>query len=102
VVATLVACAAVVTKISGSIGKVVFEVGPYSIIFGPKQFAGSGFVQWLKMLGEGQVMMIIKHWRAHDDAGRLLRLALSWVQYQSGRGTPILDDVHALMPYLEA
>jgi hypothetical protein len=47
-------------------------------------------------------MLFLKHWRARDDAGRLLRIALAWVQYQSGRGTPILDDVHYTIPYLES
>jgi hypothetical protein len=47
-------------------------------------------------------MLFMKHWRAHDDGGRLLRIALAWVQYQAGVGTPILDDVHPPIPFLEA
>jgi hypothetical protein len=74
----------------------------YSRVFGPKQFAGSGFVRWLTLQGEGQIMLFLKHWQARDNAGRLLRIALAWVQYQSGRGTPILDDVHTSIPYLES
>jgi hypothetical protein len=72
------------------------------IVFGPKQFVGSGFVRWLTLQGEGQIMLFLKHWHARDDAGRLLQISLAWVQYQSGRGTPILEDVHTPIPYLEA
>jgi hypothetical protein len=74
----------------------------YIIVFGPIQFAGSGFVRWLTLQGEGQIMLFLKHWRARDDAGLLLRIALGWVQYQSGRGIPILEDVHSRIPYLES
>jgi hypothetical protein len=47
-------------------------------------------------------MLFLKHWHCDKDAGRLLHVAVAWVQYQSGLDTPILEDVHMPLPYLEA
>jgi exonuclease III len=74
----------------------------YSILFGPRKFGGGGFIRWYVLQGEGQILLFIKHWRCDEDAGRLLRIAVAWVQYQSGLDTPIFEDVHTPLPYLEA
>jgi hypothetical protein len=74
----------------------------YSILFGPKFLGGAGFLRWLTLQGEGQILLFIKHWRAYDDAGRLLRVAVAWVQYQSGVGIPIFENPHLHLPYLES
>ena len=74
----------------------------YSIVFGPKQLAGAGFIRWTTLQGEGQIMLFLKHWRTYDDVGRLLRVAVAWVQYQSGMDVSILSDVTTPLPYLEA
>jgi hypothetical protein len=50
--------------------------------------------------GEGQIQLFIKFWRTQSQASTLLRVALAWVQYQSGQGLPILIDVHTPLPYL--
>jgi hypothetical protein len=74
----------------------------YSILFGPRKFGGGGFIRWYVLQGKGQILLFIKHWRCDEDAGRLLRVAVAWVQYQSGLDTPILEDVHTPLSYLEA
>jgi hypothetical protein len=47
-------------------------------------------------------MLFLKHWRANDAAGRLLRIAVAWVQYQSGVGLPIFANPELHIPYLES
>jgi hypothetical protein len=74
----------------------------YSILFGPKVLGGAGFIRWSTLQGEGQLMLFLKHWRANDDAGRLLRVAVAWVQYQSGVGFPIFAHPATNIPYLES
>jgi hypothetical protein len=44
----------------------------------------------------------MKFWRTPCQASTLLQVAIAWVQYQSGRGLPILTDVHTPLPYLTA
>jgi hypothetical protein len=74
----------------------------YIILFGPKFLGGAGFIRWLTLQSKGQLLLFIKHWRAADDAGRLLRVAVAWVQYQSGVCTPLFEDPHLHVPYLES
>jgi hypothetical protein len=52
--------------------------------------------------GEGQIQLFITFWRTQSQASTLFRVTLAWVQYQSGRGLPILTDVHTPLPYLTA
>jgi hypothetical protein len=47
-------------------------------------------------------MLFIKHWRANNDAGRLLHVAVTWVQYQSGVGFPIFANPATNIPYMES
>jgi hypothetical protein len=74
----------------------------YSILFGPKFLGGAGFIRWFTLQEEGQLMLFLKHWRANDDAGRLLWIAVAWVQYQSGVGIPIFAIPELHIPYLES
>jgi hypothetical protein len=74
----------------------------YSILFRPKFLGGAGFIRWFTLQGEGQLMLFIKHWRASDNAGRLLRIVVAWVQYQSGVGLPIFAYPELHLPYLES
>jgi hypothetical protein len=74
----------------------------YIILFGPKFLGGAGFIRWFTLQGEGQLMLFLKHWRASDDAGRLLRIAVAWVQYQYGVGLPILAHPKLHLPYMES
>jgi hypothetical protein len=72
----------------------------YSILFGPRKFGGGGFIRWYVIQGEAQILLFLKHWRCDKVAGRLLHVAVAWVQYQSGLDTLIVNDVP--LPYLEA
>jgi hypothetical protein len=44
--------------------------------------------------------MVSKIWRTPCQASTLLHVTLAWVQYQTGRCTPILTDAHTPLPYL--
>jgi hypothetical protein len=47
--------------------------------------------------------MFLRNWRRPQSiAGKLLRVAMSWFQQQVGTSTPILEDVHTLLPHLES
>ena len=72
------------------------------VLYGPRLLGGQGFIRWYTLQGEGQTQLFIKFWRTPSQASMLLRVALAWVQYQSGRGLPILTDVHTPLPYLIA
>jgi hypothetical protein len=74
----------------------------FSILFGPRKLGGGDFIRWYEIQGEGPIMLFLKHWRCNEDDDRLLRVALACVQYQSGLDTPILEDVHTPLPYLES
>jgi hypothetical protein len=74
----------------------------YSILCGPKFLGGAGFIRWSTLQREGQLMPFLKHWRANDDAGWLLRIAVAWVQYQSGVGLPIFANPELHILYLES
>jgi hypothetical protein len=72
------------------------------VLYGPRSLGGQGFIRWYTLQGEGQIQLFIKFWRTQSQASTLLRVALAWVQYQSGRSLPILTDVHTTLPYLTA
>ena len=74
---------------------------PSAIIYGPKQYGGAGFVRWYTLQGEGQITNFIKHWRTDTQVSQLLRIALSWAQWQAGTGKSILIDTRTPLPHLE-
>jgi hypothetical protein len=73
-----------------------------SIIFGPKHLAGAGFTPLYLLQGEGQILQFLKFWRTDTPTSRLLRIAQSWFQYQSGLGQSILTNVHQHLPHIES
>ena len=46
--------------------------------------------------------MFIRHWRLHSTAGKLLRIAMSWFQQQTGVSYPILEKPKSILPHLES
>jgi hypothetical protein len=73
---------------------------PQKVLYGPHWLGGQGFIRWYTLQGEGHIQLFIKFWRTPSQASTLLRVALAWVQYQSGLVLPILMDIHTLLPYL--
>jgi hypothetical protein len=73
-----------------------------AIIFGPKRLAGSGFKSLYHLQGEGQVLQFLKYWRTASQTSNLLRVSVSWSQYQACTKHSILTDVDSPLPHLGA
>jgi hypothetical protein len=73
-----------------------------AIIFGPKKLAGAGFGSLFHLQGEGQILQFLKYWRTDSQTSKLLRVSVSWSQYQAGTSKSILHDVISPLPHLEA
>lgn len=72
------------------------------VLYGPTYLGGAGFIPWLTLQGEGQVMNFLQHWRGNSKTTSLLRISLSWAQYQAGMEASILEDVGRPLPTVEA
>jgi hypothetical protein len=74
---------------------------PRALIYAPRDYAGAGFVRWATIQGEGQIQHFIKHWRTESVVSKMLRINLSWAQWQSGQSSSILWDVTSPLPHVE-
>lgn len=74
---------------------------PHALLYAPNDLAGAGFLHWTTIQGEGQVRHFLKHWRTNNPVSKLLRIALSWAQWQAGTGISILKNVVTPLPHLE-
>ena len=72
------------------------------ILYGPLELGGANFRPLYVQQGVGQVMLFIKHWRLRSAAGKLLQVALSWFQQQTGVSYSILATVTTPLPHLES
>ena len=73
------------------------------IIYGPKQYEGAGFFHLYDDQGYGQVKTFMKLWRSpSSQAGKLLRVAVSWAQHGVGTSAEILQDVTTRWPHFKA
>ena len=73
------------------------------IIYGPKLYGGAGFFHLYDDQGYGQIKMFMKLWRSPtSQAGKLLRVAVSWAQHGVGTSAEILQDVTTQWPHFEA
>ena len=74
-----------------------------AIIYGPKRYGGAGFFHLYDDQGYGQIRMFLKLWRSPTtQAGKLLRVVVSWAQFCVGAGVPILHDVMTPWPHFES
>ena len=72
------------------------------ILYGPIELGGANFRHLYIEQGIGQVGLFIKHWRSNSTAGKLLRIAVSWFQYQLGTSFSFLENVTTPLPHLES
>ena len=72
------------------------------ILYGPLNMGGANFRHLYVQQGVGQVTMFIRHWRLQSTAGKLLRVAMSWFQQQTGVSFPILEKPKIALPHLES
>lgn len=97
---------ALLTQERKTMGSILSKCGfnrctPTVILYGPLSYAGGGFVHWYTLQGEGQVKIFWKHWRTNSIVSDMLRIAVSWAQWQAGTGRSILEDTRTPLPYLE-
>jgi len=73
------------------------------ILYGPVRLGGAGFRDLSVVQGISQLTTFVRHWRKPDSqAGKLVRIAVAWMQFIVGTGIPLLYDTHTLMPHLES
>ena len=73
-----------------------------SILFGPQEIGGGGFVPLYAVAGTGYIKHFLKHWRTpKEQAGKILRIVLLWSQYQSGVSFPILSQPTIDLSYIQ-
>ena len=89
-----------------SMAKIIAKCGygrttPKALLYAPKEYAGAGFVHWYTLQSEGQIQQFIKHWRTTTTVSAMLRVTMSWAQWQAGIGECILTDVRTSLPHVE-
>ena len=74
-----------------------------AMLYGPAHLGGAEFFHLYDLQGFGQVSMFLKYWRTPmSQAGRMIRIVMSWVQYCAGVGFQVLSDPTIELPHLEA
>jgi len=71
-----------------------------AIVFAPLRYGGCGFIHLYVLQGEGQILSFLKHWRTNTDAGKLLRIAVSWTQLHLGVSFCFLNDTVTALPHM--
>ena len=71
------------------------------IRYAPRTYAGCGFIKWYTLQGDGQIQLLLKHWRTDTLISIMTRIAVSWSQWQSGLSQSFLKDTRTPLPHLE-
>jgi hypothetical protein len=71
------------------------------IVFGPNKYLGIGLRHLGYEQGVQQCILLLKHLRANQKLGQILRIGLAWFQLHAGISQPILECPHLDLPYLE-
>lgn len=72
------------------------------ILYGPLELGGANFRHLHVEQGIGQVGLFLRNWRLDSTAGKLLRIAVGWFQYQLGTSYWFLEKVDTTLPHLES
>jgi hypothetical protein len=73
-----------------------------AIIYGPAHLGGANFRSLYSVQGVGQLLSFIKYWRSPCQAGKLLRIAVAWLQHTLGTSRSFLQDTSTRLPHMEA
>jgi hypothetical protein len=73
-----------------------------SLLYGPTNYAGGGFIRWKWLQGEGQITNFLKNWRTNGQVSQTLRVAVSWYQYEAGVSWSLFEDVKTSATYTSA
>ena len=72
------------------------------IIYGPTSLGGCSFRHLATEQGLGQIQTCLKFSRTDSQPGRMLRIALAWVQLAAGTSVSLLTDVKTPLPHCES
>jgi hypothetical protein len=56
----------------------------HTLLYGPLDYCGGGFIRWRWLQGEAQITNFVKHWRTLSQFGTTLRITVTWYQYAAG------------------
>jgi hypothetical protein len=73
-----------------------------SLLYGPTDYCGGGFIRWRWLQGEAQILNFLKNWRTDSQLGQTLRVAVSWYQYAAGVSWSLFEDVTTPVDYTHA
>jgi hypothetical protein len=91
------------TVMSGMIAKCGYNRNTKrAIIYGPAHLGGANFRSLYSVQGVGQLLSFIKYWRSPCQAGKLLRIAVAWLQHTLGTSRSFLQDTSTRLPHMEA
>ena len=69
----------------------------------PREVGGAGLLPLTACTGSGFVIHFLKHWRCpHEQAGNLMRITLSWFQYQVGVSYAGLTNPSPKLVYVQS
>ena len=72
-----------------------------AVVYGPEHYGGIDFFHLMDLQGYGQLELFMKFWRCPStEAGSILRITMSWVQYYTGVGWPVLRDADIWIPHM--
>jgi hypothetical protein len=67
---------------------------------GPSQLCGGHFLPLYTLQGEGQTLQFLKFWRTKADTGKLLQVAIAWLQLHTGVGVSLLNNMTTMIPLI--
>eukprot|EP00957_Ditylum_brightwellii_P117727 8981021-Ditylum_brightwellii.AAC.1 len=69
---------------------------------GPVEFGGSSFTTLPNVQGIEQIKNFLWHSQSQSNANKLLCIACSWAQHQTGWHTSIFHDAKTPLPHFES
>eukprot|EP00957_Ditylum_brightwellii_P193114 14703647-Ditylum_brightwellii.AAC.1 len=74
----------------------------YIVQYDPSHLGCCKFTPLYHMQGSSQIQNFLLHYRIQSDTTKILQIAVTWVQQQSGMLEPILWDTNSKLPHIEA
>jgi hypothetical protein len=71
----------------------------WDIIYGPTDYGGADFLNFVDSQGLQQIQMVVKHWRTPGVPCDLTKVSLAWWQFVAGTSIPIMED-HRFLPQI--
>ena len=75
---------------------------PLPMVYDPSSHGGLGLRHLYSEQGLGQLQLFMKYWRNDCQAGTLLKIVLSWAQFNAGVSWSILEYPFIELPHWES